>query len=144
MPELPDITIYIEALESRILHSTLERIRLASPFLLRTVDPQMAELENRRVLELKRIGKRIAVQLDGDLWFALHLMIAGRLHWKKGDKTEAEAFWRAARDQYEQLDVTAKVAEMNTLLRQGSPGALASPSRPTQSGKRTTSVFTIR
>ena len=68
----------------------------------------------------------------------------GRLHWKKGDKTEAEAFWRAARDQYEQLDVTAKVAEMNTLLRQGSPGALASPSRPTQSGKRTTSVFTIR
>jgi formamidopyrimidine-DNA glycosylase len=83
MPELPDITVYIEALEARILDATYERTRLASPFLLRTVDPTFDELENRRVLSLKRIGKRIAVQLDGDLWFVLHLMIAGRLHWKK-------------------------------------------------------------
>ena len=83
MPELPDITVYIEALAARIMHSTLQQIRLASPFLLRTVDPPMAELANRRVIALKRIGKRIAVQLDGDLWFVLHLMIAGRLHWKK-------------------------------------------------------------
>ena len=83
MPELPDITVYIEALEARILDSTFERVRLASPFLLRTVDPPVGELENRRVVALKRIGKRIAVHLDGDLWFVLHLMIAGRLHWKK-------------------------------------------------------------
>ncbi|HEY3741009.1 MAG TPA: DNA-formamidopyrimidine glycosylase family protein [Bryobacteraceae bacterium] len=83
MPELPDIAVYIEALESRILGEIYERTRLASPFLLRTVDPQLEELENRRVLSLRRIGKRIAVQLDGDLWFVLHLMIAGRLHWKK-------------------------------------------------------------
>lgn len=83
MPELPDITVYIEALQARILDATFERTRLASPFLLRTVDPPMAELENRRVVTLKRIGKRIAVQLEGNLWFVLHLMIAGRLHWKK-------------------------------------------------------------
>ena len=83
MPELPDITVYIEALGTRILDSTFERIRLASPFLLRTVDPTMSELENRRVVSVKRVGKRIAVELDGDLWFVLHLMIAGRLHWKK-------------------------------------------------------------
>ncbi len=83
MPELPDITVYIEALQARIMEATYERTRLASPFLLRTVDPPMAELENRRVIALKRIGKRIAVQLEGDLWFVLHLMIAGRLHWKK-------------------------------------------------------------
>ena len=83
MPELPDITVYIEALGTRILDATFERIRLASPFLLRTVDPPMSELENRRVVSVKRVGKRIAVELDGDLWFVLHLMIAGRLHWKK-------------------------------------------------------------
>jgi formamidopyrimidine-DNA glycosylase len=83
MPELPDITVYIEALEARILDSTYQRTRLASPFLLRTVDPPLEELENRRVLSLKRIGKRIAIQLEGDLWLVLHLMIAGRLHWKK-------------------------------------------------------------
>jgi len=83
MPELPDITVYIEALEARILNETYERTRLASPFLLRTVDPPMSELENRRVQSLKRVGKRIAVELEGDLWFVIHLMIAGRLHWKK-------------------------------------------------------------
>src|SRR5450432_658818 len=83
MPELPDIAVYIEALQERVLDSTFERIRLASAFLLRTVDPPMAELENRRVVALKRIGKRIAFLLEGDLGFVLHLMIAGRLHWKK-------------------------------------------------------------
>ena len=83
MPELPDITIYIEALTARILDSTFERTRLGSPFLLRTVDPPMAELENRPVLALQRIGKRIAIELGGGLWLVLHLMIAGRLHWKK-------------------------------------------------------------
>jgi formamidopyrimidine-DNA glycosylase len=82
MPELPDIAVYIEALEARVLNQVYERTRLASAFLLRTVDPPLSELENRRVLSFKRIGKRIAMQLEGDLWLVLHLMIAGRLHWK--------------------------------------------------------------
>lgn len=82
MPELPDITAYIAALESRILHKPLERIRLASPFLLRTVHPPLQDLEGRSVRELRRIGKRIAIGVDGDLWLVLHLMIAGRLHWR--------------------------------------------------------------
>jgi formamidopyrimidine-DNA glycosylase len=82
MPELPDIVAYIDAIESRIMGQTLERVRLASPFLLRTTDPPVAEIEGRAVRELRRIGKRIAIGLDGDLWLVLHLMIAGRLHWR--------------------------------------------------------------
>ena len=82
MPELPDITAYLTALESRILHKPLERIRLASPFLLRTVHPPLQDLEGRTVRELRRIGKRIAVGFESDLWLVLHLMIAGRLHWR--------------------------------------------------------------
>ena len=68
----------------------------------------------------------------------------GRLHWKKGEKSEAESYWRAARDQYEQFEVSAKVTEMNSLLRQASPGAITSPSRPDQSGKRTSSIINLR
>jgi formamidopyrimidine-DNA glycosylase len=83
VPELPDITVYIEALAARITGATYHRTRLLSPFLLRTVDPPLQELEQRRVLRLRRIGKRIAIQLEGDLWLVIHLMIAGRLHWKK-------------------------------------------------------------
>ncbi len=83
MPELPDVTVYIEALESRILGQTLERIRLASPFLLRTVDPPLASTHGRKVLALRRVGKRIAIGLENDLWLVLHLMIAGRLHWRE-------------------------------------------------------------
>src|SRR6266852_6566851 len=82
MPELPDVTIYIEALEARILGQTLERVRLASPFLLRTIDPPLAATHNKKVRELRRIGKRIAIGMEGDLWLVLHLMIAGRLHWR--------------------------------------------------------------
>src|SRR5712692_1483144 len=82
MPELPDVTIYIEALEARILGQTLERVRLASPFLLRTIDPPLAATHNKKVRRLRRIGKRIAIGLEGDLWLVLHLMIAGRLHWR--------------------------------------------------------------
>jgi formamidopyrimidine-DNA glycosylase len=82
MPELPDITAYLAALESRILGQSLERIRLASPFLLRTVHPPLQELEGRTVHKLRRIGKRIAIGVNGDLWLVLHLMIAGRLHWR--------------------------------------------------------------
>src|SRR5213079_2460166 len=82
MPELPDITIYIEALEQRILGHTLERVQLASPFLLRTAMPPVTAVEGKRVQELRRLGKRVCVGLEDELWLVLHLMIAGRLHWK--------------------------------------------------------------
>jgi len=82
MPELPDITAYIAALEARILGATLEHVRLASVFVLRTVDPPIAAVEGKTVRALRRIGKRIAIGVDDDLWLVLHLMIAGRLHWK--------------------------------------------------------------
>jgi formamidopyrimidine-DNA glycosylase len=82
MPELPDISAYITALEERILGQTLERVRLGSVFLLRTVEPPLAGTEGRVVREIRRIGKRIAIGVDGDLWLVLHLMIAGRLHWR--------------------------------------------------------------
>ena len=83
MPELPDVTIYIEALEARILGQTLERVRLASPFLLRTVDPPLASAYGKKVRALRRVGKRIAIGLEDDLWLVVHLMIAGRLHWRE-------------------------------------------------------------
>src|ERR1700761_7544507 len=82
MPELPDITAYLSALEPRILGQPLEHVRVASAFLLRTAQPPVAAAEGRVVRELRRIGKRIAIGLDNDLWLVLHLMIAGRLHWK--------------------------------------------------------------
>jgi formamidopyrimidine-DNA glycosylase len=82
MPELPDITAYIAALESRIVRQRLEHIRVASPFLLRTAQPPLASAEGRTVEKLRRIGKRIAIGMEGDLWLVLHLMIAGRLHWR--------------------------------------------------------------
>ena len=83
MPELPDITIYVEALEARVLHERLERVRLASPFLVRTVDPPLDHAAGKRVLTVRRIGKRIAMGLEDELWLVLHLMIAGRLHWRE-------------------------------------------------------------
>ncbi len=82
MPELPDITAYISALEPRILGQPIEHVRIASAFLLRTARPPVAAVEGRVVHELRRIGKRIAIGVDGDLWLVLHLMIAGRLHWR--------------------------------------------------------------
>jgi formamidopyrimidine-DNA glycosylase len=82
MPELPDIAAYISALEPRILGQPIEHARLASPFLLRTAQPPLADVEGRIVRELRRIGKRIAIGVEGDLWLVLHLMIAGRLHWR--------------------------------------------------------------
>jgi formamidopyrimidine-DNA glycosylase len=82
MPELPDIAAYITALEARILAQPLERVRLASVFLLRTVDPPLASVEGKTVHAVRRIGKRIAIGVEGDLWLVLHLMIAGRLHWR--------------------------------------------------------------
>jgi formamidopyrimidine-DNA glycosylase len=81
VPELPDVTVYIEALESRILGQTLETVRVVSPFLLRTADPPLAEAHGQKVTQLRRLGKRICIGLENDLWLVLHLMIAGRLHW---------------------------------------------------------------
>jgi len=82
MPELPDISAYLVALEARILRQPLEQVRIASPFLLRTADPPLASVEGRRVEKLRRVGKRIAIGFENDTWLALHLMIAGRLHWR--------------------------------------------------------------
>ena len=86
MPELPDITAYLTALEPRIVGQMLERVRLQSVFVLRTADPPITVVEGKTVRELRRIGKRIAIGVDGDdgdrLWLVIHLMIAGRLHWR--------------------------------------------------------------
>jgi formamidopyrimidine-DNA glycosylase len=82
MPELPDISAYITALEARIVGQTLQQVRIANPFLLRTVDPPLSSVEGRAVQAIRRIGKRIAIGVEGDLWLVLHLMIAGRLHWR--------------------------------------------------------------
>jgi formamidopyrimidine-DNA glycosylase len=82
LPELPDIAAYIEALEPRVVGETLERVRIGNPFLLRTIEPPVASAEGRGVLELRRIGKRIAIGVEGGVWLVLHLMIAGRLHWR--------------------------------------------------------------
>ena len=81
MPELPDLTVYLEALQARLVGARLEQVQLASPFLLRTVSPPLDAVRGRAVRELRRVGKRLAIGLDGGLWLVLHLMIAGRLHW---------------------------------------------------------------
>jgi formamidopyrimidine-DNA glycosylase len=82
MPELPDISAYLSALQKRIVGQPLQRVRIGSPFLLRTASPPIAEAEGHAVTALRRIGKRVAIGLDNDLWLVLHLMIAGRLHWR--------------------------------------------------------------
>ncbi len=82
MPELPDIAAYMAALETRVLGEPIEHVRVASPFLLRTVDPPLSAVEGKRIRELQRVGKRIAIGVENDLWLVLHLMIAGRLHWR--------------------------------------------------------------
>ncbi len=83
MPELPDVEVYAEALRTRLVGEPLERVRLASPFLVRTADPPLSAAYGRRVLAVSRRGKRLVLELEGDLLLALHLMIAGRLHWKE-------------------------------------------------------------
>lgn len=82
MPELPDITIYVEALERQILGRTIEEVRLASPFLLRTVEPSLDDAIGKQIASVRRLGKRIVLGLDDDLWLVFHLMIAGRFQWK--------------------------------------------------------------
>jgi formamidopyrimidine-DNA glycosylase len=81
MPELPDLTVYLEALHRRIVGQRLERVRILSPFLLRTAVPPVESVQGRRVTKVRRIGKRLAIGLEDDLWLVIHLMIAGRLHW---------------------------------------------------------------
>jgi formamidopyrimidine-DNA glycosylase len=97
MPELPDIVVYVEAIAQRIIGRQLERVRLNSPFLLRTATPPLSDVEGRTVREVRRAGKRIAIGLEGGLWLVLHLMIAGRLHWrsagaKLGGRNQLAAF----------------------------------------------------
>lgn len=82
MPELPDINAYLSALDTRIVGRTLERVRLASPFVLRTAEPPISDVQGQAVRELRRIGKRVAIGLNNGLWLVIHLMIAGRLHWR--------------------------------------------------------------
>ena len=89
MPELPDITAYITALRPLVVGEPIEKLRVASPFLLRTVDPPLATVEGKSVRELRRVGKRIAFGLEDDLWLVLHLMIAGRLHWRRAGASVA-------------------------------------------------------
>jgi formamidopyrimidine-DNA glycosylase len=82
MPELPDINAYLSALDTRIVGRTLQRVRVGSPFVLRTAVPPLSDVQGHEVRELRRIGKRVAIGLDNDLWLVIHLMIAGRLHWR--------------------------------------------------------------
>ncbi len=91
MPELPDIVIYLEALEQRIKGVKLERVTLTTPFLLRTASPPLSSVEGKTVRELRRLGKRICFGLEDDLWLVLHLMIAGRLHWHEGRRKAVKA-----------------------------------------------------
>lgn len=81
MPELPDITVYVEALEKRLIGRKLERIRIANPFLVRSVDPPISDTEGQTVAAIRRVGKRIAIGFENDLWIVIHLMIAGRFRW---------------------------------------------------------------
>ena len=82
MPELPDIAAYITALEPRVIGEPIQKVRVRSPFLLRTADPPVSAVEGKRVRELRRLGKRVAFGVEDHLWLVLHLMIAGRLHWR--------------------------------------------------------------
>src|SRR5947207_1433896 len=82
MPELPDVVVYLECLHPRIVGRPLEKVRLSSPFLLRSVEPPLEQAEGKTVRGLRRLGKRLVFELDGELFLVLHLMIAGRLHWK--------------------------------------------------------------
>ena len=98
MPELPDVTAYVSALEARIVGQPLDRVSIRKPFVLRTLDPPLASLEGRVVTEIRRIGKRVAIGLEGGFWLVIHLMIAGRLHWKAAGTTAPTRATLAALD----------------------------------------------
>src|SRR5438093_999669 len=98
MPELPDVTVYIDALEERVLDQPILQIRIASPFIVRSFDPAIREAEGKKVLALRRLGKRIVFDLEDQLFLVLHLMIAGRLHWKPRNAKIARKYGLAAFD----------------------------------------------
>jgi formamidopyrimidine-DNA glycosylase len=98
MPEFPDVTVYIEALSERVLNQPIQKIRIGSPFIVRSFDPPIAAAEGRRVLGLRRLGKRIVFELEDDLFLIVHLMIAGRLHWKPKGAKIARKYGQAAFD----------------------------------------------
>ena len=134
MPELPDITIYLEALEARIVGRQLEKVRINSPFLVRTFEPPLEAVEGKAVGTLRRLGKRIAIGLDDDLWLVLHLMIAGRLHWREAGAKLSGKYNLAAFDFAEGSLVLTEagakrraalyVVQGDTALRQHDPGGL--------------------
>jgi formamidopyrimidine-DNA glycosylase len=114
MPELPDISVYIEALQQRLIGQRLERVVLINPFLLRTATPPLDSVSGRRVGQIRRIGKRIAIGLEPDLWLVLHLMIAGRLHWyRRGTKVSG----RTALARFEFDDGTLTLTEAGSKRR---------------------------
>ena len=98
MPELPDVTVYIEAIKERVLNQTIQKIRITSPFLVRSFDPPIREAEGKKVLRLRRLGKRIVFELEDDLFLVVHLMIAGRFHWKPPNAKIARKYGLAAFD----------------------------------------------
>ena len=114
MPELPDVTVYLEALQRRIVGERLERVLVLTPFLLRTAVPPLESANGRRVLAVQRLGKRIAIGLEGELWLVLHLMIAGRLHWfERGARLSK----RAALARFEFTSGTLTLTEAGTKRR---------------------------
>ena len=129
MPELPDVTVYVEALSARVAGSKLEQVLVKSPFLLRSAVPPLASAQGKKVSEVRRLGKRIAIGLEGDLWLVMHLMIAGRLHWgtkapKAGSRNLLAIFtfdngwlWltEAGTQRRASLHLTASEAELTTL-----------------------------
>jgi formamidopyrimidine-DNA glycosylase len=98
MPEFPDVTVYIEALSERVLNRPIQNIRLGSPFILRSFDPPIKDAEGKKILGLRRFGKRIVFELEDDLFFIVHLMIAGRFHWKPKGAKIARKYGQAAFD----------------------------------------------
>jgi len=98
MPELPNVTVYIEAITERVLNQTIQKIRITSPFLVRSFDPPIREAEGKKVLRLRRLGKRIVFELEDDLFLVVHLMIAGRFHWKPPNAKIARKYGLAAFD----------------------------------------------
>jgi formamidopyrimidine-DNA glycosylase len=115
MPELPDIVVYLEALEKRILGQTLQRVQVASPFLLRTAVPPISGVENKQVVHLRRIGKRICIGLEAELWLVLHLMIAGRLHWKDAAVARPSGKARASAGKTSKIHLAAFEFDHGTL-----------------------------
>ncbi len=98
MPELPDVTVYIEALNERVLNQPIQKVRVGSPFVMRSFDPPISAVEGKKILALRRLGKRIVFELEGELFLMVHLMIAGRFHWKPKGAKIARKYGQAAFD----------------------------------------------